>query len=113
MIGNEQQQIEQNIAQARKVFDLGTSLATLLRNRDFKKVITEGYFEQEAVRLVHLKADPAMQNEASQKSIIAQMDAIGNLSQYFSTIQQLANMAGKSIEADEEALSELRLEEVQ
>ena len=49
--------IERDIKEARKHVELGDSLERLLNNRDFKKVIVEGYFEKEAARLVHLKAD--------------------------------------------------------
>lgn len=101
------QEIELNIKQAQKLVDLGNALERLRSNNDFKKVITEGYFEQEAVRLVHLKADQNMQTAERQQSIIAQMDAIGALNQYFQTVFHRASLASKAIEADEQTREEL------
>lgn len=105
------QAIEANIKEARKIVDLGESLERLRSNRDFKKVIVEGYFEQEAIRLVHLKADPSMQSAESQKSIVSQMDAIGSLHQYFTAVYQKASLARKAIAADEETRDEILAEE--
>lgn len=105
------QQIEDNLKSARKTVERGVSLERLFANRDFKNIVLDGYFEQEAIRLVHLKADPNMQTVDSQKSILTQMDAIGNLKQYFNTIRQFAAIAAKNVASDEEALAELRGEE--
>ena len=110
MIDNELQQIESNLKRNAVVTELGNALARLKGNRDFKKVILEGFFEDEAIRLVHLKADPNMQGSDSQKAILTQMDAIGALRQYLETLAQLAGMAQKSIEADEHTRDELLAE---
>lgn len=109
-MSNQIQEIELNIKQAQKIVELGNALERLRNNSDFKKVISEGYFEQEAVRLVHLKSDQNMQSPDSQKSIIAQIDAIGALNQYFQTVFHRASLAGKAIEADEETREELLAE---
>lgn len=110
MITNELQQIESNLKRNAVLTELGNALARLKGNRDFKKVILEGLFEDEAIRLVHLKADPNMQGIDSQKAILTQMDAIGALRQYLETLAQLAGMAQKSIEADEQTRDELLAE---
>ena len=104
------QQIELNIKESRKVADLGDALARLKTNRDFKKVILEGFFEQEAIRLVHLKADTNMQSAESQKAILTQLDAVGALAQYFRTLEFRASLANKSIQFDEQTRDELLLE---
>ena len=101
------QQIESNIQRAKKVVEFGDAIGRLRNNRDFKKVILEGYFEDEAVRLVHLKADANMQSAESQRSIVNQMDAIGALSQYLQTQLRLVDMAVNSIAADEQTRDEL------
>ncbi len=110
MINQQIQEIEVNIKEAQQIVELGKAMERLRNNRDFKKVVMEGYFEKEAVRLVHLKADPAMQDEVRQKAILSQMDAIGNLNQYFETVFHRANLATKAIAADEETIDELRAE---
>jgi len=104
--------IEQNIKQAKLLVDMGTSMARLRNNADFKKVIMNGYFEQEAIRLVHLKADISMQSADCQKSIGVQMDAIGSFSQYLNTVQYKADLASKAISADEETRDEILAEEL-
>lgn len=99
--------LDNNIKEAKKFVEAGTALERLINNRDFKKIVMEGYFEAEAVRLVHLKADPSMQSESSQTSIISQIDAIGSFRQYLDGVFQQARLAGKAIEDDEQTRQEL------
>lgn len=93
--------IERSIKQHKATVDLGAALERLRANKDFKKIIVEGYFENEAVRLVHLKADPSMQSAESRRSIEQQMDAIGALNQYLNLLASHAALAQKQIEVDE------------
>lgn len=111
MITDTIQEIDKNIKEAKKFVDLGNALERLKLNRDFQKVIQQGYFEQEAIRLVHLKADPTFQTPERQQSIITQMDAIGSLSEYFVTVAQKASIAARSIEDGEQVREELLAEE--
>jgi hypothetical protein len=106
------QAIERNIKKAREVLEFSSALERLRGSRDFKKVVLEGYFEQEAIRLVHLKADQNMQKPETQQSIVNQIDAIGQLSQFFSTALQKAAMASRQIEADQETIEEIAGEEL-
>lgn len=112
MSSQEIQAIEQNIKQAKARVEFGAALDRLCTNKDFKLVILEGYLKDEAVRLVHLKASPAMQAPDMQASIAASLDAIGALNQYFLTTDQLAAQAEKSIASDESMLEELAAEEL-
>ena len=107
------QEIESSIKQASEFVDFGNAIERLRSNRDFKKVIMEGYFEKEAIRLVHLKADSAMQSNLNQTDIVKQMDAIGALNQFFLTKGQIARMAARSIESDEQTREELLAEDIQ
>lgn len=100
--------IERNVQDGRKRKDLGAALERLYTSRDFRAVIKAGYFEAEAVRLVHLKGDPSMQTQERQADIIKQIDAISALNQYFLTIQHSAGLADKEIEEGEAILEELR-----
>lgn len=104
------QEIEANIKQSKQIVELGNSLERLIHNQDFKKVIMDGYFKQEAIRLVHLKSDASMQKPETQSSINKQMDAIGSLNQYFQVISHQASLAVKAISADEEARDEILAE---
>lgn len=106
------QRIEQNIRQAKEIVEFDKALMRLAGNRDFQKVIQGGYFKDEAVRLVHLKADPAMQTLERQTAIVAQIDAIGGLVSYFRTVTFNASIAMKAIESDEFTLNDILQEEL-
>lgn len=110
---NDIEALENNVKRAKEHVELGSALDRLRTNRDFKKIITEGYFRDEAVRLVHLKSDSNMLSDVMQSSIIKQMDAIGALAQYFYVVSHRAAMSGRSIAVDEETLTELMTEAVQ
>lgn len=104
------EEVELNIQHANALVKLGKSLDRLTNNRDFKSLIKDGYFRDEAVRLVHAKANPNTQAPEIQQDIIKQIDAIGNLAAYFRTVGQQAELAKQAIAADEETLQELRNE---
>ena len=107
------EQIELNLKQAKAMVDMGRSLERLRSNRDFKAVIMEGYFKEEAIRLVHLKSSASMQDADSQASIIRDMDAIGALNQYFNTLNHRAMLSEKAIEDDSATREELLSEEIE
>jgi hypothetical protein len=106
------QAIEQNIRDAKEIIELNKALERLSQNPDFKKVIKVGYFEKEAIRLVHLKSDPNMKTDERQQSILASIDAIGGLSDYFRTVAFNASVAAKAIESDEAVRDEILAEEL-
>lgn len=111
MSTNQIKAIEAGIKEARKLVELGDAFERLQNNKDFKLVVKEGYFEKEAIRLVQAKSNPALQSPEMQKSILTQIDSIGNLNLYFSTLAQQAAIARKTIEQDEAVRDELLAEE--
>ena len=111
MNSTELQQLELNIKQAQKMADLGDALERLRNNRDFKKVIEEGYFKDEAVRLVHLMSDSNMQSPEIQTSIHKQMIAVGVFRDYLETLNTRADMARRSVAADEATRDEILADE--
>lgn len=106
------QQLEENIRQAKSIVELDESLQRLLRNKDFERVIKRGYLVDEAVRLVHLKADPAFQTPERKQAINDQIDAISHLLQFFRTVTFNAGTARKAIESDEATRDEILAEEL-
>lgn len=102
--------IEQDIVKSKVVIDFANTLTRLKSSRDFKEVVMKGYFETEAIRLVHLKAEPHMQSPESQASIVSQIDAIGSFSGYLNTVLVKAAMAGRTLEDNEQALAEIHSE---
>lgn len=89
--------IELTEQEAKASIELSKALDRLSNNRDFKKVVTEGYFKDEAVRLVLTKANPACSTDEIQKAIIRDIDAIGSFRQYLGQIQHNAEMATKAL----------------
>lgn len=104
------QEIELSIKEAQKIVDLGAAVQRLASNRDFKKVVMEMYFEKEAVRLVHLKANPAMQDKDRQEAIVKEIDAIGSFHQFLRTLEIQAEMARRAINDGEELRQEILAE---
>ena len=104
--------IEISIEQARQTVDTLNSLKRLTTNKDFISIIHEGYFEKEASRLVLVKAEPSMQTAEHQTMLLKQIDAVGYLRQYLSTIMQLGYTAMRSLDDDEKTREELLAEQV-
>ena len=107
------EQLEANIRESRKILKRGEALERLYSNRDFKEVILSGYMEKEAIRLVHLRSDPAMQSPMMQESIIKQIDSVANLGDYFRTVAHKAMVAEKGIASDEETREEILAQELE
>lgn len=100
-------QLDRDAKAIKPSMELGVALDKLRSNRDFNKLIVEGYLKDEAVRLVHLKADPNMQSAESQTSIDRDIAAIGVLNQFFIITEQRARIAGKQMHDIEEMRAEL------
>ena len=107
---NDIQALENSIKHATVMVELGNALDRLLSNKDFKRVVLEGYFKDESIRLVMLKADAKMQSIEYQAAIVKQMDAIGSFNQYLTTVMQLSAQAERSIESDSQTVEELLAE---
>lgn len=102
------QEIEMGIEEAREYIERGEALERLYRNPDFQNIVVKGYFEREAVRLVHLKGDPAMRAPEHQAAIIQDMDGIAALHSHFRVILMQAQQMREAIQDGEEALEEIR-----
>lgn len=112
-IANDQiESVNISIDQAKKQIAIMESILKLTKNRDWKRVIDEGYFEKEAARLVILKADPSLQSDEHQNQLNKSIDAIGYFRQYLMTQIQLGRMAEKSLKEDEAVRDELLAEEL-
>lgn len=92
------QQIELTEQEAKATVELSKALDRLSNNRDFKKVILEGYFKEEAIRLVMAKGNPSCQTPDIQAAILRDIDAIGSFRQYLGQIQYAAMQAAKALE---------------
>jgi len=103
-------ELDANIKELQGMVDLGKSLDALRKNRHFKKVVEQGYLEEEAVRLVHLKGNVNVQDERQQASIHKQIDSIGCFASFLDLVAQKAEAAAEAIDECEEARAELEAE---
>ena len=101
---------------ARSVVKKGEVWTRLLKNRDFKKAILDGYFKEESERLVGLLADPEFADEKSQQMLTDQMKGIAYLRMKIVNDQRAAHQMRMKLEENEKAIAdiesgELNLEE--
>ena len=102
--------IEISIDDARATIARKGLLESLMATPAWKEIIEDGYFRDEASRLVLLKADPQMV-EKDLKQIEISINAIGPFRQYLRVIMQLGMMAERALENDEQTREELLIEE--
>lgn len=107
MVSTDLQEIEQNIKDAEEFVKAGEAIGRLMVNRDFKRVVLNGYFKDEAVRLVHLKGITNVQSEGAQKYIDDQIKAISLFAQYLDNVASQAEMAKAGISEAEDLRLEL------
>ena len=107
------EEIEISMQEAKKHVERRAAVDRLRNNPDWKLVVEQGYFENEAIRLVLLKADVSMQGDKEQGDIIRQIDSIGSFREYLRAIYLQANMADKALQDSEQTLEELAQEAVE
>ncbi len=107
MSKSEIEQLEAGLEKAKNLVELGLALDRLKNNRDFQAIITNGYLKDEAIRLVHLKADPNMQTPERQASVIRDIDAIGSFHGYLNLVYTNADRAARQIDNDTVTRDEL------
>ena len=104
------EELEANIKQAKEEVELGAALERLFSNRDFKKVVLNGYFEKEAIRLVYMKGEATLPTD--HEKIVLQIDSIGTFRKYLKNITVSAELAKKAMEADEQTRDEITYEDL-
>ena len=78
--------------QAKDAIELRECVIRLYDNPDFKKLILEDLFSNEAKRLVFVKADMSIrQNESVLKAVEDRITTIGELNQYFRNVIAMGN----------------------
>lgn len=96
----EYEQVERDITHYKAQVAVGAALERLSSNKDFKQIIGQGYFKDEAVRLVSLTASAGINEQA----LIRQMAGIANLEDYLRQIRKTAEIAAKSLPDSESTL---------
>lgn len=78
--------------------DMWTSLEKLKKNKDFKRVILEGYLKDKAVKGVSLLATDFVRKNNLRAEVMEQLVAISNLEDYFITIENLGHTPAEVFE---------------
>ena len=91
--------LEANMAESKHFVDVKDSMVKLQKNRDFKKVITEYYFKEEA-RLVMAKSSNL--TEEQQMVIDKMIYGIGSLAKFFDSVLSRGVQSEQQLADDEE-----------
>lgn len=104
---NDINQIELSIEVAEEAIKQGKQAEALANNKDFKELILDGYFVDEAARLVHYVSHPTT-SEEDRKQALRDIDGIGALKRHLNKLVTFGRTAKEAIEADKNTLEELR-----
>ena len=104
--------IDIEIQEAKDALSMLEAVERLSKNRDFKRVIENGFFRDEASRVCLLKADAQMANERSQGLLNNRLTGIGELHQYLRGLTTLGVMAQKALADAEQTRDEVLAEEL-
>lgn len=103
------QQVEVSLEEAERIAAFGEALRRLEDNRDFQAVILDGYFKEEAARLVMLTGVASF-GTTQIDDVHAAIRGVAELRQFFLARRAAADMAAKEIGDYKEALDEMREE---
>lgn len=110
-MNNDIGEIEITIEQARQTIRKGELIRELESYPAFKELIIDGYFRDEASRLVMLKADKEFEPAEKQAKLDRDILGISVLGEYLRTQKLLGSMAEDSLDQHENTLVELREEQ--
>lgn len=111
MIEQDINQLEIDIDMARAAIHKMEALDRLYKNRDFKELITDGYFMKEASRNVLLKGDLNI-TEETERHCDKMIVGIGCLRAYFQTVNHFGQQAQVAMVDYEETHQELLQEQL-
>lgn len=94
------------------MIDEADALTRLHKNKDFKMVITDAFFQDESKRAVLLRSDHEMQTPEKLAQVDNIITSIGGLFAFFNKVYTMGNMAKQSMAADQETRGELLAEQL-
>ena len=110
IVGLTVEELHQRREELKKFSAKAEALTRLQNNADFKLVITDGYMEDEAIRLVHLLGDARFNSDDKKatyrEDFQERMIGIARLSEYFRSIFQLSGQAQRELDGLNEAETE-------
>jgi hypothetical protein len=109
---NDINQVEVTMEFAKELIKNADVAQRLTNNPDFKAIILDGYFADEAARLGHLVGDPETVMDPKRGTMVQNdLIGIGALKRYMSTILMLGRRAEADLLEQGETLEELRAAE--
>ena len=110
IVGLTVEELHQRREELKKFSARAEALTRLQNNADFKLVVTDGYMEDEAIRLVHLLGDARFNSDdkkaAYREDFQERMIGIARLSEYFRSIFQLSGQAQRELDGLNQAETE-------
>lgn len=107
---NEVAQLEAQRDHARKAMERREAVERLMRNKDFKDIIVDGFCRDECARYVQESGDPLLE-PAQREDALNMAQASGHLRRFLSLIYTMGNQAEGSLVSVEEELEAARAEE--
>lgn len=103
----EVEHIELSLEHAKSMVALKDAVLKLTSNREFKRVVLDGYFKEEASRLALLSADASV--EKHRADILLSIQGISLFNGYLQRIVRMGEIAAQEVKDFEEALTEARM----
>jgi competence CoiA-like predicted nuclease len=97
--------LESNMVDSKHFVDVKNSMVKLQNNKEFKKVIIEYYFKEEAARLVMAKSSNL--TEEQQIVIDKMIYGIGSLAKFFDSVLSRGVQSEQQLAEDEETKATL------
>lgn len=107
---NDVEQLENQIDQAKEVMKYRDMALRLNNNRDFKKLILEGFCRDECARYAQMSADPALSKE-DRENAMHMAQAAGHIRRFLSVTCQMGKQAENQLADIEAELDVARAEE--
>jgi hypothetical protein len=102
-------ELETTLEDLREIVARKNAAIKLESNREYKKLILDGLFKEEASRLVAISAEPSMAREAD--LIMESIRSISHFQQYMRSVIQMGTIAENNLAEHMEMLEEVRAEE--
>lgn len=100
-------ELEVGLEQAKAMAAQKQSVLKLESNREYKKIILDGFLEKEPARLALICADPRL-SEEDREMVMLQLKSISCFHQYLQAIVMQGSVAEAAIVDYEEELDEVR-----
>lgn len=72
--------------------DMWASLERLQKNKDFKRLILDGYFKDKAINGVSLLAQPGIKQSGRRPDVMEELIAISHLEDFFIVVENLGSV---------------------